>query len=370
VVAALGALVGCGGGNPLKVGDGGSAGQGGVGQDGGGGSALDCGPNGTQTLYLSECDGGLFPYVRCNSTALPPGPVCPAPRCAGLDEFTCSATPGCSAQKCGTCGGPPVFSACYRTGDSPPVCLAVPCASGPLCSTFNDETSCSARSGCTVLSCPDCMGGKTFVGCAQPGGAGVECGPCPPTCSTFDETSCKAQSGCTPIYCPMCTGGQSFVSCGGPREVGVSCPAPCPSFCSGLDQTSCAANSRYCRPIICPDCNGGQHVVGCGAPGSVDAPGCPACPAPLPCASVTTVAACDARTDCHSVFGKCMSCDCPAPGCAVAFQTCADGGKASCKKGTPLCQGSPPDCAWTTPYVVSYTANCYEGCVRPTECGP
>jgi hypothetical protein len=221
------------------------------------------------------------------------------------------------------------------------------------------------------MGCPDCHGGQNFVGCTEPdGGVMVECGPCPPTCSAFDETSCKANSGCTPIYCPMCTGGQSFVTCFGPGDRGqLSCPAPCPAFCIGMDQTSCAANSQYCRPITCPDCNGGQRFIGCDVPSNVGGPACPACPAPGPCTSVTTLAECDAKTNCHSVFFNSPACSCGGTGCCTVFFHCADGAKATCT-GTPTCQIAMRPYCEAPAYVISYTASCYEGCVRPTECAP
>jgi hypothetical protein len=168
------------------------------------------------------------------------------------------------------------------------------------------------------MGCPDCHGGQNFVGCTEPdGGVMVECGPCPPTCSAFDEASCKANDYCHPGYCADCNGGQKFTTCLGPNEA-VACP-----------KTTC--------PV-------------------------------MPCADVSTLAACDARTDCHSVFGFCVACDCPTSGCPANFTRCADGGKASCK-GTPACQIATPICE-PPAYVVSFTANCYEGCVRQAECAP
>ena len=87
-----------------------------------------------------------------------------------------------------------------------------------------------------------------------------------------------------------------------------------------------------------------------------------------PCANVATLAACDARTDCHSVFVDPGTCGCNAVGCCARFSRCADGGKALCK-GTPICQIATPYCE-APANVVSYTASCYEGCVRPRECAP
>jgi hypothetical protein len=233
-LAALGATA-CGG-VALRVGDGGAnggqggSGQGGTGQGGGGGSA---------------------------------------PVCNGLDEATCTATPGCSAQHCQVCpGAAPTYAGCTTPG-APVACPAEACVQA--------------------------------------------------TCGSLDETSCKTRGDCSAQYCPDCTGGQAFAGCAGPGE-GFACAAP-----------------------YCPT------------------------PEPRPC-NVTTEAACDAIAICHSVFVDKPICDCAVAGCCAVFSHCADGAKASCT-GTSACQITAPYCEGPA-YVVSYVASCYEGCVRPSECGP
>jgi hypothetical protein len=240
----------------------------------------------------------------------------------------------------------------------------------PSCNSL-DETTCKTRSDCTPVYCPDCKGGQFFTSCVGPEGGG-ECPPsCPPDCSTLSETTCKGRSDCHPGYCSSCSGSQVFTQCLDPNEA-VACPGyPCPAMpasCDGLNEASCKATPG-CGPKYCPNCKGGATFSFCVGPGEL-ASGCPAlpCPAPAPCASVTMQAACDARSDCHSVFGWCQSCDCPAPGCPVHFATCADGKKADCKG--IACQQNPAGCNGTA-YVVSYTADCNNGgCVLPSECGP
>ena len=77
---------------------------------------------------------------------------------------------------------------------------------------------------------------------------------------------------------------------------------------------------------------------------------------------MTTVEACDARADCHSVF----RCWCEEPGCCAEFSGCADG-RASCDPPEEFCCTIPaPYCG--EPYVGSYTECCYGGCVRPEDC--
>jgi hypothetical protein len=83
---------------------------------------------------------------------------------------------------------------------------------------------------------------------------------------------------------------------------------------------------------------------------------------------VTTQAACDTRTDCHSVFEDPHNCACAALGCCARFARCADGDRARCTPGAAICTVVPPYCE--QPYVVSYVNTCYEGCVRATECMP
>jgi hypothetical protein len=179
-----------------------------------------------------------------------------------------------------------------------------------------DEASCAGRSGCKAVFCSDCKGGKNFAACQSPGDGDIACGPCPPACLAFDETTCKGRSDCQPLYCSDCKGGQRFTSCVPPGGGGFSCDGSCPA----------------------------------------------------PCSNLTTLAACDARTDCHSVFFNPTGCGCIGAGCCAVFSRCADGAKATCT-GTPTCQMATPHCE-APAYVVSYTASCYEGCARPTECAP
>ncbi len=341
--------------------------------------------------------------------------------CRGLDEATCTATPGCTAGTCGRCSATPAFEYCYRAGvDAPPVCVEPPCVPPPCdglgetscngsigctaqychvcpnqqptfagctapgappvecpaeecvevsCGSL-DLATCKTRSDCQVYSCGNC-GGQPFVGCGAQGGGvacpAIACVP-PPPCSGLDQASCSARSDCQTESCPNCDGGVGFAGCIAPGEPQVQCPVACIGEppCNQLSESQCTTRGD-CAPGYCPNCGGGQRFVGCAAPGT--AFNCPlACPAPAACSTVITEAACNARTDCHSVFVDPGTCDCTGSGCCAHFSRCADGAKASCT-GTPLCQIVTPYCD-PDAFVVSYTASCYEGCVRPTECGP
>lgn len=85
------------------------------------------------------------------------------------------------------------------------------------------------------------------------------------------------------------------------------------------------------------------------------------------CSAVTTLDACDARPDCHSVFNDPHNCACAALGCCARFARCADGDRARCAETPTACDALTPYCE--SPYTVGYTPTCYEGCVRISECG-
>jgi hypothetical protein len=132
---------------------------------------------------------------------------------------------------------------------------------------------------------------------------------------------------------------------------------------AGTDAGPCPAGQMWC-----PGCTPGS--------GSCFAGGCPAVACPPPdagtidapsgsCDQVTTQAACDGRSDCHSVFVDPGTCGCAAAGCCARFSRCAGGATANCS-GPALCYMAQPFCE--APYVLSYTGSCYEGCVRQSEC--
>jgi hypothetical protein len=188
------------------------------------------------------------------------------------------------------------------------------------------------------------------------------------------------------------TGGQSGASGGGGAGDaaggeggaggGGGCPSPLlycgasgsPDMCSDTaTPATCQAGRWVCPPwtgnpgpcrcfgppppgCVCTD-NGFQCATGdAGGEGGV------------PCADATTLETCDARSDCHSVFEDPRNCACAALGCCARFARCADGARAVCTGGAIACDALTPYCE--APYVVSYTQNCYEGCVRATACGP
>jgi hypothetical protein len=88
-----------------------------------------------------------------------------------------------------------------------------------------------------------------------------------------------------------------------------------------------------------------------------------------PCATVTTLEACELRVDCHSVFADFETCGCLGVGCCAKFSDCADGDLADCKGDQVECDAKTPSCE-SPAFVVSFVGFCYEGCVAPKDCAP
>jgi len=241
-----------------------------------------------------------------------------ADSCEGLTDSECSSHPGCAVAHLCACpadGGPPPTRCVSVDSGIPLNCTAFIFCGNP-CTTLAED-ACRARPDCQVATCPTC-GGSAFAGCIQVGSPGPECPaptPCPPPlCDGLSESACSTTQGCTPMYCAGCQG---------------------------------------------------QYFVGCAA--GTGAHSCPAVDCPAPCSSETTLPACDARADCHSVFYDPGTCGCATAGCCAKFSRCADGA-ANCKSGSVACTIATPYCE--APYVVSYTQSCYEGCVRASACAP
>lgn len=148
-----------------------------------------------------------------------------------------------------------------------------------------------------------------------------------------------------------------------------ACPplAGCPLDCSSLTEPACRANVT-CRADTCTMCGGGSVYAGCSAIVATPAP-CPGIACPATCDKVTTLAECETRSDCHSVFLDSQVCGCAGLGCCARFVQCAAGDKAPCKPSEQFgCTIAEPHCEG--PYVIGYTPSCYEGCVKATDCAP
>lgn len=130
---------------------------------------------------------------------------------------------------------------------------------------------------------------------------------------------------------------------------------------AGGGATAGAAGSTSCPSgeMWCPGCTVGSGMCAAECPGA-------AC---TPCDSVDSLAECEMRTDCHSVFENPQGCDCPLPGCCARFERCADNERADCTGASLNCEAVTPYCEHPA-YVVSYSGICYEGCVAPKDCAP
>lgn len=144
--------------------------------------------------------------------------------------------------------------------------------------------------------------------------------------------------------------------------------AACPPSDAALEAGQCPAGQMWC-----PGCTPGMGSCGTACTGMV----CPTDAAVASdtgagaCSQLTTQTACDARSDCHSVFYDPGDCGCASPGCCARFSQCKEGAQAVCvspSPGTGFCDMATPVCEG--PYVLAYTTYCYEGCVLATECAP
>jgi hypothetical protein len=155
-------------------------------------------------------------------------------------------------------------------------------------------------------------GGVGSGGTSAGGATGVDAGMCP----------------AGEIWCPGCTPGSG--GCG-TTCTGMACPPP-DAGCVG---TACSQ-----------DAGSNQDV-------------------PPACSQIRTQAACDQRSDCHSVSVDQANRACATPGCCAKFDHCDDGGTVACS-GQVSCTQATPYCE--TPYAVQYQHNCFNGCVLASKC--
>jgi hypothetical protein len=183
--------------------------------------------------------------------------------------------------------------------------------------------------------------------------------------------------GCNTCYCEgggtwLCTTKQCLPGPEAGAEVSGDA-GPCPAgqvWCPG-----CTPGTGSCgvvctgAPCLAPDagCEGGTCSAADAPAAQRDASGAET--GTTPCAQVTTEAECGARSNCHSLYRSIGACGCAPAGCCMHFLSCADGASATCTP--PVAFGCTiPTPACDSPFVLSYTPNCYEGCVKTTECSP
>ena len=207
---------------------------------------------GTCQAYYSEYgDCGLVPGTSAGLASPPTMQLLPNwpacyTQCDNLDATTCEATSGCHAYFLDS--DPAAFITCGSVGTSPPP-TTPPIGSATDCVAL-DAFSCANADGCVSLL------GPTDVDAGNP----------------YWFVSCAVEPSTTICY--------SNNDCG----VGYQCD----HYATECPQT--------------PDCPAG--ATGCGCPGV-----CELIPY-VPCADVTTEAACDSRIDCLPVYdGDGCTCD-------------------------------------------------------------
>jgi hypothetical protein len=158
--------------------------------------------------------------------------------------------------------------------------------------------------------------------------------------SSTIEFSVAPTTGCGCCGCPCSFGYNGQVMLEGPGEMDGCC----------TDRQSDPANCGQCGNVCSTGtCNAGQ------------------CPGETDCSALTTLEACEASSECHSVFVDPGTCGCEGIGCCASFSRCADGDWANCTGGNVTCDAVTPHCE-SPAYVVSYSGSCYEGCVAPKDC--
>jgi len=283
--------------------------------DGGGGTGGGCVPD----SRLACTEGGGGPREFCSDVAL-------APSCVS-GQWVCPPNTG-SLTICNSFGPPPPMGG--RGGGS---------------------------GGAGGASGGGGAGGIAGGGGRGGGGGGVNesCSAIPPWCASAGETCSDVTMAATCVAGGwICLGGRmpKQCPCTPPYRPGCSCSD------SGWQCGMGGAGGHAGAGGQAGGAGGGTGVGGASGAGGTGGA----------CADVTTLAACDVRSDCHSVFEDPGTCGCATPGCCAHFARCADLDRAHCMSGAALCAMVPPHCE--QPYVISYTGSCYEGCVRTTECMP
>jgi hypothetical protein len=150
--------------------------------------------------------------------------------------------------------------------------------------------------------------------------------------------------------------GTGGLASGGTISLDAGLCAAGETVCPGCTTSFCAVT---CTPLVCAPPDAGCTGSACAKDAGQSEV------AAASCAQISTQAACDLRSDCHSVFVDSGNCTCSASGCCARFDHCASEANVYCN-GTIECKTSTPHCE--PPYAVSYVDRCYEGCVRQSVC--
>ena len=263
----------------------------------------------------------------------------------------------CLSPQAGVCAPCPATGGAVSTGGAPNTGGRGGAGSGGVGAGGSSGSGGNGAGGSSGVVC----GGLRGMSC----GANEFCDLPIGSCNAADMTGvCVTKTvGCTTIYQPVCgCDGKTYGNDCDRMSAGVTKKSD--GACATNDAGVCPAGQMWCPGCpslgIAGSC--GQVCTGapCAAPdaGTTDA-------ASGSCSAITTQAACDSRSDCHSVFADPGTCGCAAVNCCMHFNRCADGGHANCT-GPAACTVAQPACS--PPYALGYTASCFEGCVLQTEC--
>ncbi|HZS39292.1 MAG TPA: hypothetical protein VFF06_20815 [Polyangia bacterium] len=263
VALAVALLAGCTRALPIDGGDGGAGGGCAAHKD-----AATCAADARCiALGCPQCDGTQS-FIGCYDKNGPlPGIGCPGLACASchaLDEPSCraAASRGCVT---GTCCGS--FTGCFDPGEPPPACAA-DCAN--ICAGL-DEATCGAQPGCRVDRCPGCGPGSTyFAGCSDSGGPPSPCVtpfcPAMPCDQLTAADACAARSDCHEVFQPGACGCAGccctiFARCADGGKADCKGPAFCNSAPPDCGDPACGgmyavayANSCYEGCVLASAC--------------------------------------------------------------------------------------------------------------------
>jgi hypothetical protein len=193
-----------------------------------------------------------------------------------------------------------------------------------------DEAQCLASTSCHATYQDDSAAKPVFWGCWEL----PPSGPLTGACANLDAQTCSEHTDCISLYTGPVNQPPGFV------PSFESCASEPSSLCAG---TTCDANSEcVVTPAMPanPQCVAAATAGTCGAPACLTpAPGCPdgttpgvangcytnyciptsAC-APAACATLTTEAACTARSDCDPIYVG-SNCTCDKNGCTCQTET-------------------------------------------------
>lgn len=274
----------------------------------------------------AQLDGGAAappyePSQYCVTRHVPTNP------CDGLDESTCSSTPGCEVIRavCDQYCDPSDASCSPEYCNPPAICVPTRCEN-------LDANTCSTHSECTLVV-PECPSTCTVDDQGNTNCTPVACDfdpVCmPAACSALDSNQCSARPDCRLDRPSACTqtcvdDGQGGRTCETDCNVAVCVDADPTDTCSGLDIVACSARTDCRLDVVDPVCPAVCTPDGQG--------GCLPCepfrvcvPAPAsPCEGLDANA-CTADSRCEYLVGACTL-------------ECIDDGQGGCVPCTP-----PPD---------------------------